>query len=62
MKEWQDLKKLHLDNFAGNMKTLYLVDTVEKEEHFYLYENGALKSRRAMCASMSATMRCRSIC
>ena len=36
------LKKLHLDNFAGNMKTLYLVDTVEKEEHFYLYENGTL--------------------
>jgi LysM repeat protein len=40
------LKKLHLDNFAGNMKTLYLVDTVEKEEHFYLYENGALKKQK----------------
>ncbi len=40
------LKKLHLDNFAGNMKTLYLVDTVEKEEHFYLYEKGALKRQK----------------
>ena len=92
------LKKLHLDNFAGNMKTLYLVDTVEKR-HFAAvlpnvdescfvnmnignrYESYVakelpsiiwnmfkcmrmvlLKSRRAMCASMSATMRCRSIC
>ena len=40
------LKKLHLDNFAGNMKKLYLVDTVEKEEHFYLYENGTLKRQK----------------
>ena len=40
------LKKLHLDNFAGTMKTLYLVDTVEKEEHFYLYENGTLKRQK----------------
>ena len=40
------LKKLHLDNFAGNMKTLYLVDTLEKEEHFYLYENGILKRQK----------------
>ena len=40
------LKKLHLDNIAGNMKTLYLVDTVEKEEHFYLYENGTLKRQK----------------
>ena len=40
------LKKLHLDNFAGNMKTLYLVDTVETEEHFYLYENGTLKRQK----------------
>lgn len=40
------LKKLHLDNFAGAMKTLYLVDTSEKEEHFYLYEKGALKKQK----------------
>lgn len=40
------LKKIHLDNFAGTMKTLYLIDTVEKEENFYLYENGELKKQK----------------
>ena len=40
------LKKIHLDNFAGTMKTFYLVDTVEKEENFYLYENGELKKQK----------------
>ena len=43
MNAWQDLKNCILIIFAGNMKTLYLVDTVEKEEHFYLYENGTFK-------------------
>lgn len=40
------LKKIHLDNFAGMMKTFYLIDTVEKEENFYLYENGELKKQK----------------
>ncbi|MGN0318785.1 MAG: LysM peptidoglycan-binding domain-containing protein [Lachnospira sp.] len=40
------LKKMHLDNFAGAMKTFYLIDTVEKEENFYLYENGELKKQK----------------
>ena len=40
------LKKIHLDNFAGTMKTFYLIDTVEKEENFYLYENGELKKQK----------------
>lgn len=40
------LKKIHLDNFAGTMKTFYLIDTVEKEEIFYLYENGELKKQK----------------
>lgn len=40
------LKKIHLDNFAGTMKTFYLVDTVEKEENFFLYENGELKKQK----------------
>ncbi len=39
------LKKIHLDNFAGGMKTLYLVDTYEKTENFYLYESGKLKKQ-----------------
>ena len=40
------LKKIHRDNFAGTMKTFYLIDTVEKEENFYLYENGELKKQK----------------
>lgn len=40
------LKKIHLDNFAGTMKTFYLIDTVEKEENFYLYENGELNKQK----------------
>lgn len=40
------LKKLHLDNFAGTMKAFYLIDTVEKEENFYLYENGELRKQK----------------
>lgn len=40
------LKKIHLDNFAGTMKTFYLIDTVEKEENFFLYENGELKKQK----------------
>lgn len=40
------LKKIQLDNFAGTMKTFYLIDTVEKEENFYLYENGELKKQK----------------
>lgn len=39
------LKKIHLENFAGGMKTLYLVDTYEKTENFYLYESGKLKKQ-----------------
>ena len=40
-----NLEKIHLDNFAGNMKTLYLVNTAEKEEDFYLYEEKSLKKQ-----------------
>lgn len=39
------LKKLHKDNFTGGLKTLYLVDTHEKIENFYLYEGGKLKKQ-----------------
>lgn len=40
------LKHVHLDNFAGNMKTMYLINTLDKEENFYLYENGDLKKQK----------------
>lgn len=41
----QYLKRVHLDNFAGNMKTMYLINTAEKEENFYLYEGGDLRKQ-----------------
>ncbi len=40
------MKKLHLDNFAGKEKTMYLIDIDEKEENFYLYEGGDIKKQR----------------
>lgn len=40
------LKKLHMDNFSDGMKTMYLVNTCDKEENFYLYENGELKKQK----------------
>ena len=40
------LKKLHMDNFSGGMKTMDLVNTCDKEENFYLYENGELKKQK----------------
>ena len=38
----QGLGKVHLDNFPGADKILFLADTSEKEEKIYRYENGAL--------------------
>ena len=35
-------KKVHIDNFAGQDKTLLTFDNVEKEEVFHFYENGSL--------------------
>lgn len=40
------LRKIHLDNFAGNMKVLYLVDIAEKEENFYLYDREELRRQK----------------
>lgn len=34
--------KAHIDNFAGQDKTLLTFDNMEKEEAFYFYENGSL--------------------
>ncbi len=40
------MKKLHYDNFAGKDKTMYLIDIEEKDENFYLYENGDITKQR----------------
>ena len=36
------ITKAHLDNFAGQDKTLFTFDNMEKEEAFYSYENNRL--------------------
>lgn len=37
--------KAHIDNFAGQDKTLLTFDNMEKEEAFYFYENGQLSKQ-----------------
>lgn len=36
------IRKIHLDNFAGNNKVCFLSDRTENEEGFYLYEQTSL--------------------
>ncbi len=38
----EKILKAHVDNFAGQDKTLLVYDNIEKEETFYLYENSSL--------------------
>jgi len=42
LEDKEKILKAHLDNFAGQDKTLLTYDNIEKEEAFYLYENGGL--------------------
>lgn len=37
--------KTHLDNFSGRDKALFLIDSLEQEDAFYLYEQGTLKKQ-----------------
>lgn len=39
------IKKTHLDNFAGNMKTLFQINVSQREENFFLYENSELRKQ-----------------
>lgn len=39
------IKKIHLDNFAGNDKVCFLTDRTEKEEGFYFYGQGNLEKQ-----------------
>lgn len=38
-----NIQKVHLDNFAGNDKVCFLLDRLECEESFYLYDDGGMK-------------------
>ena len=37
------IRKVHVDNFAGQDKTLLLYDSLEREEAFYVFEENKLK-------------------
>lgn len=42
MEDMDRIRKAHVDNFAGQDKTLLIYDNMEKEEAFLLYENNRL--------------------
>lgn len=42
LEDMEKIQRVHLDNFAGQDKTLLLYDNIEKEEAFHIYENGQL--------------------
>lgn len=39
----EGVKRLHIDNFAGADKVLFCYESLEREEIFYLFEEGSLK-------------------
>lgn len=45
LEDTETILKAHIDNFAGQDKTLLTYDNMEKEETFYLYENGKLSKQ-----------------
>lgn len=38
--------KTHIDNFPGQNKILYMIDALEEEDTFYIYENENMKKQR----------------
>lgn len=38
--------RIHMDNFSGENKVLYMIDDLENEDAFYQFENYALKKQR----------------
>ncbi len=41
----EKITKIHLENFPGRDKVLYLIDALEEEDAWYLYENNGLKKQ-----------------
>ncbi len=39
------ITKMHIENFPGRDKTLYMIDSLEEEDAWYLYENNVLKKQ-----------------
>lgn len=40
------IEKMHVDNFPGKDKVLYITDSLESEDAFYMYEHGQLVKQR----------------
>lgn len=40
------ITKLHVDNFPGSDKTLYVYDSLDDDEAFYLFERGELRKQK----------------
>lgn len=40
----ENIKKVHINQFAGNMKVLMMHEPIEREEIFFRYENGIMKT------------------
>lgn len=41
----EKIQKTHLENFSGKDKVLYVVDSLEQEDAFYLYDQGRLRKQ-----------------
>lgn len=39
------ITKIHLENFSGRDKALFMIDSLEEEEAWYLFENNSLKKQ-----------------
>lgn len=57
----EKITKSHVDNFAGEDKTLLVSDPVDHDEVFYIYEQGGLSARMAIIFTMSAMRICKII-
>lgn len=57
----EEIRKTHLDHFAGNDKVLFLMEPGEMEEAFYVYENNQLYVCRDILFIMKKMIRCRRI-
>ena len=57
----EEIRKTHLDHFAGNDKVLFLMEPGEMEEAFYVYENNQLVRVPGHFIYYEKMIRCRRI-
>lgn len=56
-----DMERVHRMNFKEPHSLLLLLDDVEREENFYVYEKGSLRKKKAIIFFMSRIRKCRNI-